>query len=66
MTCKDCIHRTECADLAVHNFDHAHQMWMNDFWENAEERCKNFKERKVEEVKDDAGRKVDQNNNGYV
>lgn len=59
MTCKNCTHSTECAELAVHNHDHAHQMWMCDFWENAEQRCRRFKEKEENEVKDDAGREVD-------
>lgn len=48
MTCKDCVHLTECSSLAMSNFDHAHKMWMLDFWENAEQRCDGFKEKSVE------------------
>ena len=44
MTCKDCIHSSDCASIALHDFDHSHRMWLIDFWGNAEERCKNFQE----------------------
>lgn len=44
MTCKDCIHFTECESLAMSSFDHSHKMWMIDFWGNAHERCEWFKE----------------------
>lgn len=43
MTCKDCVKYTECESLAMADFDYAHQMWLNDFWENADKRCKDFK-----------------------
>ena len=42
MTCKDCVHSKECESVAMADFDHAHRMWMYDFWGNAEERCKRF------------------------
>ena len=42
MTCKDCEKCTECESLAMANFDHAHRMWLNDFWGDAEQRCKKF------------------------
>jgi hypothetical protein len=42
MVCNDCVHLTECESLSTKNFDHAHKMWMIDFWGNAEQRCKNF------------------------
>lgn len=42
MTCKDCANYTECAKIAQTNADHAHTMWMLDFWENAEQRCAMF------------------------
>ena len=45
MTCKDCANYTECANISQTNADHAHKMWMIDFWENAEKRCVMFKEK---------------------
>ena len=44
MTCKHCIHFSECESLAMSSFDHSHKMWMIDFWGNAHERCEWFKE----------------------
>ena len=46
-TCKDCTHLSDCESLAFHNFDHSHRMWLINFWENAEERCDDFKEASV-------------------
>lgn len=45
MTCKDCANYTECANISQTNSDHAHKMWMIDFWENAEQRCVMFSEK---------------------
>ena len=38
MTCKQCENYDECD----HNPRMKHTMWMIDFWENAEKRCKRF------------------------
>lgn len=43
MICKDCMHQANCNSMAMHDFDHSHRMWLINFWENAEERCDNFK-----------------------
>ena len=52
MTCKDCIHYSDCNDIAFHNFDHYHRMWMYEFWDNAHERCESFEKFKEEDTYD--------------
>jgi hypothetical protein len=52
MTCKDCVHFKDCDDLAFHNFDHNHKMWLMEFWGNAEERCKDFEDASKERGED--------------
>ena len=42
MTCNECMHHADCENLAFHNFDHSHKMWLIEFWGNAEERCQDF------------------------
>ena len=43
MTCKDCVNFAECE--AVDRPDHAHKMWLIEFWDNAEVKCNAFEKK---------------------
>lgn len=47
MTCKDCVNFAECEE--VNRPDHAHKMWLIEFWNNAEAQCRAFEERTLKE-----------------
>ena len=52
MTCKNCVNHDECLRKSQDNPDHAHRMWMCDFWDNAEERCNEFEDASKERGED--------------
>ena len=43
VTCKDCVNHDDCERESKTSPCKAHTMWIIDFWENAEKRCRKFK-----------------------
>ena len=52
MTCKDCVKYNGCKADSETNEYMRKKMWQLDFWENAEKRCKGFKEKDAKNLRE--------------